>query len=213
MKFVLLGAPGAGKGTQAVHISNKYNVPAISTGDIIRGAIKARTPFGLKAFEYTSKGNLVPDSLVIDLVKERLEAEDCANGFILDGFPRTIPQADALEAMGHSDLLVVDFEITDEAVIERMSGRRTCKECGAIYHTGHHMPKDGVHCDNCGGEIGIRHDDDPEVVKDRLKVYHQQTEPLIEYYDKKGKLIRVESQTSVSEVTEKTLAAIEAKVK
>ncbi len=211
MKFVLLGAPGAGKGTQAAYISERYGIPSISTGDIIRGAIKARTPFGLEALEYTQKGALVPDELVINLVRERLSNDDCKDGFILDGFPRTVPQADALEKMGHGDIIAVDFEIEDETVVNRMSGRRSCPSCGATYHIESNPTKDGIHCDKCGTELVMRADDDPAVVKERLVVYHSKTEPLINYYKNKGKLAEVNSHGSVSEVTERTFAAIEAK--
>lgn len=213
MKLVLLGAPGAGKGTQAAFITERFGIPAISTGDIIRGAIKARTPFGLKALEYTDKGQLVPDGLVIDLVKERLTKDDCKNGFILDGFPRTVPQADALANMGLGDIYAVDFEIEDEVVVGRMSGRRACKNCSATYHVVSNPTKDGKTCDKCGGELVTRSDDKPEVVRERLVIYHQKTEPLIEYYEKMGKLIKVDSQGDVKEVSERTLAAIEANVK
>ncbi len=213
MKFVLLGAPGAGKGTQAAFITNRFGIPAISTGDIIRGAIKAKTPFGLEALSYTDKGALVPDELVIRLVDERLKDKDCENGFILDGFPRTVPQAEALSAMGHTDVLAVNFEIEDAVIIERMSGRRACKTCGATYHVVSNPTKDGISCDKCGGELGIRSDDKPEIVKDRLEVYHSKTEPLIEYYANKGKLISVDSLGDVGEVTKRTFAAIEEKLK
>lgn len=209
MKFILLGAPGAGKGTQAAFITQRYDIPAISTGDIIRGAIKAKTPFGLEALSYTDKGLLVPDELVIKLVDERLKDSDCSNGFILDGFPRTVPQAEALEKMGHTDIIAIDFEIEDDVIIERMSGRRACKNCGATYHVISNPTKDGKTCDKCGGELGIRSDDKPEIVKDRLTVYHSKTEPLIEYYNNKGKLIKVDSLGEVSEVTKRTFAAIE----
>lgn len=213
MKFVLLGAPGAGKGTQAVYISEQFGIPAISTGDIIRRAIKARTPFGLEAQSYTDKGNLVPDELVINLVKERLAADDCKNGFILDGFPRTVVQAEALAKMGHGDIIAVEFDIEDEAVVSRMSGRLSCKNCGATYHIENNPSKDGKNCDRCGNPLARRDDDNPDVVRERLVVYHKMTEPLINYYENKGKLVKVDSHGSVSEITEKTLAAIEAALK
>ena len=192
MKLILLGAPGAGKGTQAEIISEKYNIPTISTGNIIRAAIKNGTEMGLKAKSYIDAGNLVPDEVVIGIIKERLAEDDCKNGFILDGFPRTIPQAEALDKMGFEIDHALSIEVDDAEIIKRMSGRRVCSGCGASYHTEFKKPeKEGV-CNICGGELVIRKDDEPETVMNRLKVYHEQTEPLKDYYKSCGKLITVE---------------------
>ena len=209
MKLVLLGAPGAGKGTQAEIISEKYNIPTISTGNIIRAALKNGTEMGLKAKSYIDAGNLVPDDVVIGIIKERLAENDCQNGYILDGFPRTIPQAEALDQLGFEIDAALSIEVTDEEIVKRMSGRRVCEKCGASYHTEYKKPEvEGV-CNLCGGNLVIRKDDEPETVKNRLKVYHEQTEPLKEYYKSCGKLICVEGQDEVKDTTRLVLEALE----
>ncbi len=190
MKIIMLGAPGAGKGTHAKKITEKFGIPAISTGDIFRENIKNGTELGKKAKEYMDAGNLVPDELVCDLVVDRLKQDDCKNGYILDGFPRTIPQAEALTAALAKNDDAIDYAleifIEDQAIIDRMSGRRVCKSCGATYHVVNIPPKiEGV-CDECDGELIVRDDDAPETVKKRLDVYHEQTAPLIDYYKKQG---------------------------
>ena len=209
MKLILLGAPGAGKGTQAEVICEKLNIPAISTGNIIREALANGTEMGLKAKSFIDAGQLVPDEVVIGIIKDRLAKDDCANGFILDGFPRTIPQAEALDAMGVVIDRVIDIEVPDEKIVARMSGRRVCKACGASYHLEYKVPKqDGV-CDACGAELIQRKDDHPDTVLDRLDVYHKQTEPLKDYYSKKGILHIVEGQEEVADTTALTLKAVE----
>ncbi len=209
MKLILLGAPGAGKGTQAEVISAKLQVPAISTGNIIREALANGTEMGLKAKSFIDAGKLVPDEVVIGIIKERLAKDDCANGFILDGFPRTIPQAEALDAMGVSIDRVISIEVPDENIVRRMSGRRVCKACGSSYHLEYKKPaKDGV-CNACGGELVQRKDDHPDTVLDRLNVYHEQTEPLKGYYEKKGILRIVVGQEEVADTTALTLKALE----
>lgn len=210
MKLILLGAPGAGKGTQAEVICNKFSIPAISTGNIIREALKNGTEMGLKAKSYMDEGKLVPDDVVIGIIQERLQKDDCKNGFILDGFPRTIPQAEALDAMGVEIDRVVSIEVPDEKIVERMSGRRVCEKCGASYHMLYKKPAKEDVCDACGGALIRRKDDAPETVQDRLKVYHEQTEPLKDYYAKSGKLRTVEGQEEVADTTRLMLAALEA---
>ena len=190
MKIIMLGAPGAGKGTHAKKITEKFGIPAISTGDIFRENIKNGTELGKKAKEYMDAGNLVPDELVCDLVVDRLKQDDCKNGYILDGFPRTIPQAEALTAALAKNDDAIDYAleifIEDQAIIDRMSGRRVCKSCGATYHVVNIPPKTEGVCDECDGELIVRDDDAPETVKKRLDVYHEQTAPLIDYYKKQG---------------------------
>ena len=208
MKMIFLGAPGAGKGTQAEIVSEKYAIPAISTGAIIREAIKNQTEMGKAAKEYTENGALVPDDVVIGIIKERLALDDCKNGFILDGFPRTVPQAQALEDMGVSIDFVIDIEVPDEKIIERMSGRRVCAKCGASYHTVYNPSKDGENCDKCGEALSIRKDDAPEVVQSRLEVYHKETEPLKEYYGAKGIVKTVVGQEKLEDTTKLTLEAL-----
>ncbi len=209
MNLILLGAPGAGKGTQAEIICDRLSIPAISTGNIIRAAMKNGTEMGKKAKEYVGAGNLVPDDVVIGIIKERLLEDDCKNGFILDGFPRTIPQAEALDSMGINIDRVISIEVPDNKIVARMSGRRVCAKCGASYHTEYKKSKkDGV-CDLCDGELIRRKDDEPETVLDRLNVYHEQTEPLKDYYAKTGKLRTVEGQEEVADTTKLTLAALE----
>ena len=209
MNLIFLGAPGAGKGTQAEIVSEKFSIPTVSTGNIIREALKNGTEMGLQAKSYIDAGKLLPDEVVIGIIKDRLSKDDCANGFILDGFPRTIPQAEALDAMGIVIDKVVDIEVSDEKIVKRMSGRRTCPNCGASYHIEYKKPaKEGI-CNNCSSELTIRKDDKPEVVLDRLNVYHEQTEPLKDYYAASGKLVIVEGQEEVADTTALTLKALE----
>ena len=210
MKLILLGAPGAGKGTQAEIISEKYNIPTISTGNIIRAALKNGTEMGLKAKSYIDAGELVPDDVVIGIIKERLAESDCANGYILDGFPRTIPQAEALDEMGFGIDAALSIEVADSEIVKRMSGRRVCEKCGASYHiVNKPSAKEGV-CDRCGGELAIRKDDEPATVLDRLKAYHEQTEPLVEFYRQRGKLVEVPDQGSIEATTAFLLKLLEA---
>ena len=207
MNLILLGAPGAGKGTQSANISAKYNIPAVSTGDMLRAAVKAGTKLGLSAKEYMDAGKLVPDTVVVGIVKDHLSTEVCANGFILDGFPRTIPQAEALEAMGVKIDVVLSIEVPDEKIIARMSGRRVCT-CGASYHVEYIKPKvDGI-CDKCGSKLYIRDDDREETVANRLKTYHDQTEPLKDFYAKRGNLVCVEGQEEVADTSALVLKAL-----
>ena len=201
MKVIFLGAPGAGKGTQAEKVSETYGIPTISTGAIIREAIKTGTPMGTAAKQYTENGALVPDEVVIGIIKERLAKDDCKNGFILDGFPRTIPQAKALDEMGVEVDLALSIEVRDEVIVERMSGRRVCDKCGASYHTKYNPSKDGVTCDKDGTTLTLRKDDAPEVVLSRLETYHSQTEPIKEYYAGCDKLKTVDGEKNVAEIT------------
>lgn len=209
MNLILLGAPGAGKGTQAEVICDRLSIPAISTGNIIREALRNETELGLKAKKFIDEGALVPDEVVIGIIQERLKEDDCKNGFILDGFPRTVPQAEALDKMGVMIDKVVDIEVADSKICERLSGRRVCKACSASYHTLYKPSKDGETCDKCGGELICRKDDHPDTVLERLRVYHEQTEPLIAFYKSRGKLVVVEGQEEVEDTTRLTLAAIE----
>jgi len=209
MKLILLGAPGAGKGTQAEVICDHLSIPAISTGNIIRAALKAQTEMGLKAKDYIEKGLLVPDDVVIGIIQDRLREDDCKNGFILDGFPRTVPQAEALDRMGVQIDLVIDIEVPDEKIATRMAGRRVCANCGASYHTLYKQPKTEGVCDNCGSALTQRKDDEAQTVLERLRVYHEQTEPLIAYYRAKGNLRVVEGQEEVADTTALTLKALE----
>ncbi len=209
MKLIFLGAPGAGKGTQAEIIAAELKIPTISTGNIIREALANGTEMGLKAKSFIEAGKLVPDDVVIGIIKDRVAADDCAGGFILDGFPRTIPQAEALDNMGVIIDKVVDIDVPDENIVNRMSGRRVCKACGSSYHIENKKPKvEGV-CDACGGELQIRKDDAPETVLDRLNVYHEQTEPLKDYYAKCGKLRSVEGTAPIKEITASILKVLE----
>ena len=209
MKLILLGAPGAGKGTQAEIICQKKNIPTISTGNILREALKSGTEMGLKAKSYMESGQLVPDEILIGIIKDRLSEEDCQNGFILDGFPRTIPQAEALDAMGVEIDAVLDIEVPDEEIVSRMSGRRVCEACGSSYHVQYKLPKEEGKCDSCGGTLVQRKDDHPDTVKERLEVYHTQTEPLKEYYSNQGKLLVVHGQDEVEKTTKLVLEALE----
>ncbi len=201
MNLILLGAPGSGKGTQAEFICNFLSIPTISTGNIIRAALKEQTEMGIKAKEFIDKGLLVPDDVVIGIIKERLVQDDCKNGFILDGFPRTIPQAQALDSMGSAIDKVVDIEVEDEKILQRLSGRRVCQGCGSSYHMLYKKPKVDAVCDSCGDTLVIRADDEPATIKDRLDVYHTQTEPLINYYEKQGKLFVVVGQEEIADTT------------
>ena len=210
MNLIFLGAPGAGKGTQAEVVSEHLSIPTISTGNIIREALKNGTETGLKAKAYMDAGQLVPDEVVIAIIKERLAAGDCGKGFILDGFPRTVPQAEALDQMGIPIDRVIDIEVADEKIMKRLSDRRVCEKCGASYHLVYKPSKvEGV-CDKCGGKTVQRKDDHPDTVKDRLRVYHELTEPLKDYYEKVGKLVVVEGQEEVKDTTALTLKAVEA---
>lgn len=201
MKLMFLGAPGAGKGTQAEKISEKYGIPSISTGAILREAMANGSELGMKAKSYVSSGALVPDEVVIGIINERLGRDDCKNGFILDGFPRTVPQAKALDEMGIQMDAVISIEVDDNDIVERMGGRRLCKGCGTAYHVKYIPTKvDGV-CDKCGGELYVRADDKPEVVKDRLKTYHDQTEPLKDFYAEKGKLTLIPGNAPIEQIT------------
>lgn len=209
MKIILLGAPGAGKGTQAEKIVEKYGIPAVSTGNIIRAAIKEGTNMGLKAKAYTDAGQLVPDDVVIGIIQERLKEKDCENGFILDGFPRTIPQAEALENMGVDIDKVLDIEVPDDMIAARLSGRRVCSKCANSYHLLYKKPKKEGICDACGGELIQRKDDAPETVQARLAEYHAMTEPLKDFYQNLGKLVIVEGQEDVADTTALVFAALE----
>ena len=209
MKLILLGAPGAGKGTQAARLADAYQIPHISTGDIFRANLKAETPLGLKAKEYMDQGLLVPDDLTVDLVMDRLSQPDCTNGYILDGFPRTLAQAAALDAKVEMDA-AVDVEVPDENIINRMAGRRVCSSCGEPYHIEYKVPQQENVCDRCGSPLMIRKDDEAETVKKRLVVYHEQTAPLIDHYQAAGKLIAVDGTKSVEAVTQDIMAALDA---
>lgn len=209
MKLILLGAPGAGKGTQAEKIVDKFGIPAISTGNILRAAVKDGTEMGLKAKSFMDAGQLVPDEVVIGIIKDRLKEKDCENGFILDGFPRTIPQAQAIEDAGIEIDKVVDIEVPDEKITKRMSGRRVCAKCANSYHLEYKKPQvEGV-CDACGGELIQRKDDAPETVQARLVEYHEMTEPLKDFYQNLGKLVIVEGQEEVADTTALVFKALE----
>lgn len=209
MNLILLGAPGAGKGTQAEKIVEKFGIPAISTGNILRAAVKDGTEMGLKAKSYMDAGGLVPDEVVIGIIKDRLAQDDCKNGFILDGFPRTIPQAEALEEAGVVIDKVVDIEVPDETITARLSGRRVCAKCANSYHMIYKFPKVEGICDACGGELIQRKDDAPETVQKRLVEYHSMTEPLKDFYSNLGKLVIVEGQEEVADTTALVFKALE----
>ncbi|WP_455582142.1 adenylate kinase [Dysosmobacter sp.] len=208
MKLILLGAPGAGKGTQAEILCKELDIPTISTGNILRAAIKDGTPTGLKAESFMKAGKLVPDDVIIGIITERVAAEDCANGYILDGVPRTIAQAEAMEKAGIVFDDVISIEISDETIMERMTGRRVCEHCGATYHLVAVPPKQPGVCDKCGGKLIQRHDDEPETVKHRLEVYHKETEPLKDFYAQRGLLKSVENQPTVAETSQAILHAL-----
>ena len=209
MKLILLGAPGAGKGTQAEILSREYQIPSISTGNILRAAMKNGTPVGLQAKAYVEAGKLVPDEVIIGIIEERLAQPDCANGYILDGVPRTIPQAEAMEAKGIDIDWALSIEVDDQVIVDRMAGRRTCKNCSATFHVVSNPPKQEGICDFCGGELGIRKDDAPETVLGRLQVYHKETEPLKAFYEQRGKLKTVDNQPSIEATTAVIRAALE----
>ena len=204
MKIIMLGAPGAGKGTQAKKIAEKYQIPHVSTGDIFRSNIKEGTQLGRKAKEYMDQGALVPDELTIDMLMDRIQQEDCKNGYVLDGFPRTIPQAESLQKaiteMGQKIDFAINVDVPDENIINRMSGRRACISCGATYHIVYNPSKISGVCDVCGSELVLRDDDKPETVKKRLAVYHDQTRPLIDYYKEAGVLVNVDGTQELNKV-------------
>ena len=204
MKIIMLGAPGAGKGTQAKMIADKYGIPHVSTGDIFRANLKEGTELGLKAKEYMDKGELVPDELTVSILLDRVAKDDCKNGYVLDGFPRTIPQAEVLEKeldkLGDKIDLAIDVEVPDENIIKRMGGRRACVKCGATYHIEHVPPKKEGICDTCGSELILRDDDKPETVSNRLSVYHAQTQPLIDFYSERGVLKEVDGTKDMMDV-------------
>jgi adenylate kinase len=212
MKIIMLGAPGAGKGTQAKQIADKYGVPHISTGDIFRANIKNGTELGKKAKEYMDQGLLVPDELTCDLVMDRIQQDDCKNGFILDGFPRTIPQAEALtaalEKIGQKMDYAIDVDVPDENIVNRMSGRRACLNCGATYHIVSIPTKVEGICDRCGSPVVLRDDDKPETVQKRLSVYHEQTQPLIDFYTKKGVIAEVDGTKDMKDVFDAIVAIL-----
>ena len=210
MKLILLGAPGAGKGTQAEVLCDKLKVPAVSTGNIIREEIKNGTEIGLKAKSYVDAGGLVPDEIVVDMLKKRLAQDDCKNGYILDGFPRNVEQARVLDKMGVVIDRVIEIDVKDEDIIKRLSGRRVCSSCGSSYHILYKAPAQEDVCDRCSGKLIIRDDDKPETVKNRLQIYHDLTAPLEDYYHAAGKLFVVEGQEELAETTKLTLAALEA---
>ena len=208
MKIIFLGPPGAGKGTKAEIVAERLGIPTISTGAIIREAIKSGSPMGVEAKKFIDAGNLISDDVVIGIVKERLAKSDCKRGFILDGFPRTVSQAIALSDMGIDIDRVVFIDVPDEVIFDRMSGRRVCQKCGATYHVTDHPSKAGDLCEKCGGELMIRSDDAPEVVHSRLEVYHTTTEPLYDYYVAKGNLVHVDGMGSVEETIARTFRAL-----
>ena len=208
MNLILLGAPGAGKGTQAEILCERLNIPTISTGNMIREALKSGTEMGQKAKAYIEAGQLVPDEVVIGIVRDRLAQDDCQNGFILDGFPRTIPQAEALDRMGITIDRVVDINVPDEVITRRVSGRRACLDCGSTYHVETKKPQVEGICDRCGSTLVQRKDDLPETVQERLHVYHAQTEPLRDYYAAAGKLLVVDGQQGIQEIAEQTLTLL-----
>ncbi len=207
MKLVLLGPPGAGKGTQAAELARELAIPAISTGNIIRAAVKEGTPVGVIAKGYIDKGELVPDETVVSLVEERLASDDCKNGYILDGFPRTIAQAEIMEEKGIDVDKVINIDLKDEIIVERLSGRRVCLKCGAAYHVKFNAPETEGICGVCGDNLVIRDDDKEDVILNRLSVYHKQTEPLIEFYDKQGKLTSISGENDVKTTTALAVAA------
>ncbi len=208
MNIIMLGAPGAGKGTQAAVLCEKLNIPTISTGNIIREALKNGTEMGKKAKSFMDAGQLVPDEVVIGIVKDRLQEDDCKDGFILDGFPRTIPQAEALDAMGADINCVIDIEVQDDVIVNRLSGRRVCENCGRPYHVVSLKPKvDGV-CDDCNGALVQRKDDQIDTIKNRLDIYHKETEPLVKYYEAQGKLKVVEGKDTVDATTKAVFEAL-----
>lgn len=209
MKLVLLGPPGAGKGTQAEKLAERFDIPAISTGHIIRNAIADDTSVGKEAKTYIDRGELVPDSIVVEMVKERIKEDDCANGYILDGFPRTVSQAEIMDSIPISVDIVLEIHVDEETIVKRLSGRRECKKCGATYHVTDNPPKEENVCSKCGEHLTCRDDDTPEVIRRRMEVYRKQTEPLKDYYNKKGLLVSVSGQKLVSDTTKAIMEAID----
>jgi adenylate kinase len=212
MNIILLGPPGAGKGTQAKRLIDRYGIPQISTGDMLRAAVAEKTPLGMEAKKYMDAGQLVPDSVVVGLVKERIQKDDCKNGYMLDGFPRNVSQAETLDKMlselGQKIDHVICIEVPEEELIQRLTGRRTCRQCGAGYHIMFDPPKKEGVCDKCGGELYQRDDDNVQTVTSRLKVYKEQTEPLIAYYEKQGKLRRINGLGSIDEIFNRIVAVL-----
>jgi adenylate kinase len=208
MKLILLGAPGAGKGTQAQKLVEHYKIPQISTGDLLRAAVKAGTELGKEANEYMTAGKLVPDEVVIGLIEERLKEDDCKEGFILDGFPRTVAQAEKLEEITDIDA-VVNIAVDTSILLDRLTGRRTCKECNAMYHLIFNPPKEEGKCDACGGELYQRADDNEETVKSRIETYNESTAPLVDFYREKGKLKEVDGQGAIDEIFQNILKVLE----
>lgn len=212
MRIILMGPPGAGKGTQAEVLTKKLNIPHISTGDMFRKAVKEGTSLGIEAKRYMDTGKLVPDTVTIGIVKERLAEEDCGNGFLLDGFPRTVPQADALEQtlqeLGVKIDYVINIDVSRDALLQRLTGRRVCKSCGATFHVLYHPSRAGDKCENCHGELYQRSDDSEATVANRLDVYEQQTAPLIDYYNRKKLLLKISGDDDVEKVTQKILKAL-----
>ena len=208
MNIIMLGPPGAGKGTQAEVLSKKMDLTTLSTGNILRAAIAEQRPVGLNAKTYMDKGELVPDDVIIGIVQERLAEPDCANGYILDGVPRTIPQAEAMEKLGIGVDTALSIEVEDEVIVERMGGRRTCKNCSTTFHVVNNPPKTEGICDRCGGELTIRKDDAPETVRARLDTYHKETEPLMAFYEARGKLVKVDNRPTIEDTTAAIRAAL-----
>lgn len=209
MRLILLGAPGAGKGTQAEVITERYDIPAISTGNVLREAIRQGTPLGLQAKELLDKGQFAPDEVVNGIVKERLTKDDCKNGFILDGYPRNLAQAKELDALGVEIDRVLLIEVQDDVIVQRLGGRRVCESCGTTFHIESQPSEAGELCDKCGGKLIVRKDDKPETIKERLAIYHNVTEPLIQYYEAQGKLRVVKGDDLVEVTTERTLRELE----
>jgi adenylate kinase len=213
MKLILLGPPGAGKGTQAKMLTDQFSIPQISTGDILRAAVKEGSPMGVKAKAFMDSGGLVPDAVVVGIVRERLQKSDCADGFILDGFPRTVPQADALREtlaqLGKDLNAVISLEVDTEALVERLTGRRTCKVCGLGFHVRFDPSMTPGRCDSCGGELSQRDDDREETIRHRLAVYREQTSPLIEYYQAQGLLVRVDGMLPIGQVRELVISVLQ----
>ena len=207
MILILLGAPGVGKGTQGVLISKEYGIPQISTGDILRKEVKEETELGKKAKQYMDKGELVPDDIIIDMMEKRIKEDDCKNGFILDGFPRTTAQAEAFDEMLKKNSLNLDkvllIDVPEEEIVERLTGRRVCPNCGAVYHIKNNPPKQEGICDKCGSKLIQRDDDTEEVVRNRLEVYKKSTMPLVEYYEKQGKLVKIDGTGKIEEIFER----------
>ena len=212
MKLVLLGPPGAGKGTQAAELAKEFNIPAISTGHIIRNAIEEKSPVGIEVKGFIDRGELVPDSIVVEMVKERLKDADCANGYILDGFPRTVSQAEIMEQLPIEVDLVIEIHVDTDIIVDRLSGRRECKECGATYHIKDNPSKQEGVCDRCGGLVTHRMDDVPEIIRNRIVVYHEQTEPLKQYYETRNLLATVNGLDKVSDTRDAVMATIRERI-